>query len=460
MHTERPKHYNTTADAMNKAQSTAYRHAARNKNQDLLDGFGFSNSRPATSTLPVTSKKLPPALKTAMLLAQSAEKANQVPAELSDTGSDVQVVSAPPSQPPSPIILDDSAPPSPRVPAIRHASRSPEGSEEQFPSTSEHVSSAAVSDNDDFPPMSEPVSSAAASDAGNDLAGEQVSTQDEAEEELGEAWEDELEDNLASTTGPIRGWDEIRKEIKAELKKNSKILPLSRVNQLMIICNFATLRLKGVSRIQAGAEIARQWHEGKGDWFARRVRSLARHYQLFGRLPPERRGGARLVQSWLHDERVKIRVLEYLRNVPAGKVTPRALQNHINSSLFPELEITPKTPLTIRTAQRWLIKLGWTHTIVKKGVYMDGHERLDVVHYRNEEFLPAMLKFEERMVHYEGPELTRVEPKLKPGEEEIIPLFHDECCFHGNDEKNHAWYYSDVSFLAKRKMLTYFAGSI
>jgi hypothetical protein len=80
---------------------------------------------------------------------------------------------------------------------------------------------------------------------------------------------------LAGTTGPLRGWDEIQTEIKAELKKNSKILPLSRINQLMIIRNFATLQLKGVSRIQAGAEIAHQWHEGKGDWFARRVTILA-----------------------------------------------------------------------------------------------------------------------------------------------------------------------------------------
>jgi hypothetical protein len=81
------------------------------------------------------------------------------------------------------------------VPAICRASRSPEGLEENFPSVSEQVSSAAVSDNEDFPPMSEPVSSAA-SDAGNDLPAEQLSAQEEAEEQLGEAWEDELEENF------------------------------------------------------------------------------------------------------------------------------------------------------------------------------------------------------------------------------------------------------------------------
>jgi hypothetical protein len=37
---------------------------------------------------------------------------------------------------------------------------------------------------------------------------------------------------------------------------------------------------------------------------------------------------------------------------------------------------------------------------------MDGHEREDVVKYWNEIYLLAMLKFERRMVQFEGPELT------------------------------------------------------
>jgi hypothetical protein len=69
---------------------------------------------------------------------------------------------------------------------------------------------------------------------------------------------------------------------------------------------------------------------------------------------------------------------------------------------------------------------------------MDGHERTDVVKYCNEVFLPSMAEYECRMVHYEGPELKCVEPQLCDGEE-IIPLFHDECCFHANDMQRRAW---------------------
>jgi len=50
-----------------------------------------------------------------------------------------------------------------------------------------------------------------------------------------------------------------------------------------------------------------------------------------------------------------------------------------------------------RTAWHWLYKLGWWRTRLKKGVYMDGHERDDVKEYRKV-FLCDMAKFEKRMV--------------------------------------------------------------
>ena len=88
----------------------------------------------------------------------------------------------------------------------------------------------------------------------------------------------------------------------------------------------------------------------------------------------------------------------------------------MNTTIFPQLGITPKQPISERTARRWLIKLGWRRTVVRKGVYMDGHERDDVVKYRKDIFLPMMQDYERRMIHFEGPDLIRTEPDLKPGE--------------------------------------------
>ncbi|KAF9489321.1 hypothetical protein BDN71DRAFT_1484845 [Pleurotus eryngii] len=249
------------------------------------------------------------------------------------------------------------------------------------------------------------------------------------DDEDGEAWEEELDEDVGNP----------QVEIKAELKKNSKRLHLLQINQLMILANFATLRLKGVKQIQASTESTRQWHEGEGHWFTRRVRDLACHYQTFEQLPKERRSGMRMSRSFLNDNDVRSRVLHYLRILPTANVTPAALVKQVNSSIFPELGIKPAKPLSTCAGRQWLYKLGWRHTLVKKGVYMDGHEHDDVVKYRNEVFLPAMKEFEEQMVYFDGPDLVRVEPKLKPGEQEIIALFHDESCFHANEQSNTAW---------------------
>jgi hypothetical protein len=139
----------------------------------------------------------------------------------------------------------------------------------------------------------------------NDM--ESVAPEDDVNNEELEDWEIELEESVQGPMSHVRDWSDLRKEIKDHLKKNSSTLPLSEINQLLIISNFATLRIKGISRTQASFEIARQWHEGQGNWLAWRVQALARHYQIFEALPIEKRGGAQKSKSWLYDEQVKTR---------------------------------------------------------------------------------------------------------------------------------------------------------
>ncbi|KAF8545695.1 hypothetical protein OG21DRAFT_1528312, partial [Imleria badia] len=222
--------------------------------------------------------------------------------------------------------------------------------------------------------------------------------------EAEEAWEDELEERERGGV-EVRGWSELREQIKDDLSKRAKTIPLSHINQLLLIRNFATLRLKGLGQIEASLEIAWQWHEGEGAYFARKVRALARHFQVFEQLLVEKHGGRANALSALKDERLQL------------------------------------------AARQWLTS---QDTRLRKGVYMDGHEHEDVKKYRQEIFLPAMAAFESRMVHFEGPELHHVEPNLLPGEKRVIANWHDECCFHGNDFKTHAYLLPGQQILQKK----------
>ena len=42
-------------------------------------------------------------------------------------------------------------------------------------------------------------------------------------------------------------------------------------------------------------------------------------------------------------------------------------------------------------------------------------------------------------VMIEGTEMKRIDPELEEGQLRIIALYHDECCFHANDDAQDLW---------------------
>ena len=236
------------------------------------------------------------------------------------------------------------------------------------------------------------------SDGDDDVAGstreldsvEDSEVLDPEEEDLEEGEEEEEKDmdNFIDASGlepnaknDIRGWKELRDQIKSDMDEGHKRHDTrTRMNKLLLVRNFTTLRIKGIQRIAASEQIALQFHEGAGIHFARRIRFLARHYQLFEQLPKEKRGAAG-GRSLLKDEQVQTAARAHLSSVPTGEVTPRQFHKALNDRILPTLGLAVKHGLSERTARRWLLALGWRRTRVKKGVYMDGHERPDIVKY-------------------------------------------------------------------------------
>ena len=54
-----------------------------------------------------------------------------------------------------------------------------------------------------------------------------------------------------------------------------------------------------------------------------------------------------------------------------------------------------KPSISIKTGLCWLEKLGWTYRKLKNGMYLDGHERPDVVAYR-QGFVECFMQHEQR----------------------------------------------------------------
>ena len=76
--------------------------------------------------------------------------------------------------------------------------------------------------------------------------------------------------------------------------------------------------------------------------------------------------------------------------------------------------------------------LGFHFQEPKKGVYVDGHERADVVEYRQNRFIPLIMEYKRRMTMWKDDVPTPPENKE---EKEIVWVVHDESTFAANDNR-------------------------
>jgi hypothetical protein len=104
-----------------------------------------------------------------------------------------------------------------------------------------------------------------------------------------------------------------------------------------------------------------------------------------------------------------------------------------------------------RTASDWLCKLGFSvqNSSKRKGsIYVDGHEREDVVKCR-EGFVKRFVEnYLPRMTHYSGDHMEIEHPPVLDGDEkEIILITHDESTFKANDDQQYVRLENDEQVL-------------
>jgi len=123
-------------------------------------------------------------------------------------------------------------------------------------------------------------------------------------------------------------------------------------------------------------------------------------------------------------------------------------------AIFAQKGIT-KLSISIKTALRWLEKLGWSYGKLKNGMYLDGHERSDVVEYRRA-FVERWMGHERRFHRWDhdGTELPRPNGFPVPGaigRFRLILVTHDESTFFQNDERSTGWTHATSKSKPKAK---------
>lgn len=136
------------------------------------------------------------------------------------------------------------------------------------------------------------------------------------------------------------------------------------ISDLQLLKEYTTQLLKKPpfheGRVTASRSVAKTKHtENDGITLARRIRSLFRHYQTFGGLPVETRGGKRTGASYLDNEDVFQACRAWLVSQEVGTVTPDIFHRAIRDEIFPRLMISTTTHIHPVTAWRWLNRLGF-----------------------------------------------------------------------------------------------------
>ena len=128
---------------------------------------------------------------------------------------------------------------------------------------------------------------------------------------------------------------------------------------------------------------------------ARSIRRWVLHFLQTDELPHAKQNGTR--PAILQDENISHELQAALKeNLKHGSIkatdlvdvvaSPRIQEHFKNAGI-------DRPKISERTAHRWLAALGWEYGKQKNGMFIDGHEREDVVLYRD--------AFVQRFKHYE-----------------------------------------------------------
>jgi hypothetical protein len=189
----------------------------------------------------------------------------------------------------------------------------------------------------------------------------------------------------------------ITRDVQKE-KNSSQISKFSYL-QLLSIKSYYEALLRGEKKCAASRIIAQTVFSrfGRNTYKSVSIRKWADFYLTHHALQKFDKQKHPRTKRIITDENNKMMLREYLRNIqPSCDRTPHRFWLELNNHLLATIPDAP-VKISLNTARRWMIYLGFHAHKTGKNYYVDGHEREDVVQYREQVYLPQMLEYERRM---------------------------------------------------------------
>lgn len=242
-----------------------------------------------------------------------------------------------------------------------------------------------------------------------------------------------------------------------ELRRaRAKLTVKAKDQKIDVIFRARIAAMAGTLNLYLDPELSYTWRQasliaakshGKGINNARNIRTWIHSFLHRGKYPFHHYG--RSSTSILHDEdlaqEIQLHLLECAKD---GYIKAQDVVDYISK---PEVQErlgasgNKKTTISLRTAQRWMRKNDWRYGKKRNGMYIDGHEREDVVKYRGE-FIERWKEYEKRMVTYDNEGDIAATPSGFPvaqgGRFRLILVTHDESTFYAHDRRKTQWNHS------------------
>ncbi|KAH7905399.1 hypothetical protein BJ138DRAFT_1106018 [Hygrophoropsis aurantiaca] len=189
------------------------------------------------------------------------------------------------------------------------------------------------------------------------------------------------------------------------------------------------------------------WHaQQRPPWHAHNLRKWARAY-IIDREALPLSGNGKSRKSRIDDDHVATDIALHLQSV--GKYVRSLDIIHYLEQPGVKLRLKIKKTPHLSTAKKWMTKMGYRWTKNPAGQYVDGHEREDVVWYRQTVFLPAWQMLEDRTRKWLADNTEVLEPSSP--HRHIVVWFHDESTFYANDRRVVRWVFKGETAVPRTK---------
>ena len=216
------------------------------------------------------------------------------------------------------------------------------------------------------------------------------------------------------------------------------------VYRLAALAFYAVLRLDGAPDLDvryrvAGALWGRDRLRTKVDSFPAWIAEVMET----GTLALTNRGKNQPLCSVIQDEDLKQELRVYLRS-ESKLLTAQSFTTFLNTVFLTRDDVVScfgETTVSKRTTSRWLNELGWSWSLLRKGIYTDGHDSVAARASRIG-FLDKHDSFAEFMETLgEKEDADGVLPLVPPtnSARRIVAMYHDEMTFMSNDGVRNAW---------------------